>query len=324
MGKVLVIRGGAIGDFLLTLPAVKLLRDNLPDAWIEVLGYDAMVELARDAGIVHDGRSIEYAALARFFTPGAELDEGWVEYFASFDLIVSYLYDPDRFFLNNLLRCGVKEDNILQGVAKVVSDTEHAAIQLARAMESIALFLDRPAVDLDLEPAHGMAADRFLRDAGAPANFIALHPGSGSPKKNWPLDNWIELGAALRDANPDASLLLVSGEAETGNLAPLTSAWKRQNIPFSHANSLPLPVLSVLLRRASLFIGHDSGISHLAAASGPPCLLLFGPTEPGVWAPRNPKVTVLRAPDGNLNHLEADQVLETALTASTRSDDNGA
>ena len=150
MGKVLVIRGGAIGDFLLTLPAVKLLRDNLPDAWIEVLGYDAMVELARDAGIVHDGRSIEYAALARFFTPGAELDEGWVEYFASFDLIVSYLYDPDRFFLNNLLRCGVKEDNILQGVAKVVSDTEHAAIQLARAMESIALFLDRPAVDLDV------------------------------------------------------------------------------------------------------------------------------------------------------------------------------
>jgi heptosyltransferase-2 len=58
----------------------------------------------------------------------------------------------------------------------------------------------------------------------------------------------------------------------------------------------------------SFFIGHDSGISHIAAAAGARCLLLFGPTDPSIWAPANEKVTVLRAPEGKMGLLETETV----------------
>ena len=74
------------------------------------------------------------------------------------------------------------------------------------------------------------------------------------------------------------------------------------------AENLPLPHLAALLEN-SFFIGHDSGISHLAAAAGARCLLLFGRTDPPIWAPANEKVTVLRAPEGNLERLEVESVL---------------
>ena len=52
------------------------------------------------------------------------------------------------------------------------------------------------------------------------------------------------------------------------------------------ARNLPLPQLAALLEH-SIFVGHDSGISHLAAAVGANCILLFGPTNPDIWAPKN-------------------------------------
>jgi heptosyltransferase-2 len=65
----------------------------------------------------------------------------------------------------------------------------------------------------------------------------------------------------------------------------------------------------------TVFVGHDSGVSHLAAAAGAKCILLFGPTNPDVWAPRNENVQVLRAQSGNIRDLEIEQV-EAAVAAA--------
>jgi heptosyltransferase-2 len=86
--------------------------------------------------------------------------------------------------------------------------------------------------------------------------------------------------------------------------------WKDQDVRF--AKNLPLPHLAGVLEH-STFIGHDSGISHLAAAARANCILLFGPTDPNVWAPRNENVQVLRAPNGKVNDLEI-AVVQPALT----------
>ena len=120
---------------------------------------------------------------------------------------------------------------------------------------------------------------------------IAIHPGSGSAAKNWPDERWRELMARL-----DAPILLVLGEAERARwtapmLAPLSSP------PHHHremADCLPLPELAAALRRCRLFLGHDSGVSHLAAAVGRPGVLLFGPTDPAMWAPPGPGMRVIR------------------------------
>ena len=83
--RILVIRGGAIGDFILTLPALKLLRENFPNAHIEILGYKHIVALAEKRFYAKATRSIEYGPLSRFFARDAELPPDLVEYFGGFD-----------------------------------------------------------------------------------------------------------------------------------------------------------------------------------------------------------------------------------------------
>jgi len=232
----------------------------------------------------------------------------WADYFASFDLIVSYLYDPDGIFESNLRRCGVQ--NLICGPAKIVENAGHAARQLARPIQELGIkvvdFAERifPSID-DQEFARG-----FL--ASVPQPTIAIHPGSGSHEKNWPLENWIGLFSPdSRFANLER-LLVISGEADETQTDELEREWKNRGVRF--ARNLPLPRLAAVLERA-IFIGHDSGISHLAAAAGANSILLFGPTDPDVWAPRNENVRVLRPPSGKLSDLKT-QTVEEALAAA--------
>jgi heptosyltransferase-2 len=144
--------------------------------------------------------------------------------------------------------------------------------------------------------------------------ILAIHPGSGSETKNWPIENWIEFGSrngVFQSAIGEhgrlgkRSFLIVSGEADKTRCARLESEWKDGDVRF--AKNLPLPHLAAVLED-SIFVGHDSGISHLAAAAGARCILLFGPTDPDVWAPMNENVKVLRAPGGDLRRLDVDLV----------------
>jgi len=321
MNRILVIRGGAIGDFMLTLPALKALRDAWPRAHIEILGYKHIAVLAENRFYAQAVRSIEYGPLSSFFARKSELPAELANYLASFDLIVSYLYDPDRIFENNLRCCGV--ENLLCGPPKIVENAGHAAHQLARPIEEMGIRV----VDLT-EKVFPSIEDRqfasdFLRSLQQP--IVAIHPGSGNKEKNWPLENWIALFSGT-GGSPNAegkhgrtgkfpSLVVISGEADKSQTEQLEREWKGRDVRF--AKSLPLPHLAAVLER-SIFIGHDSGISHLAAAAGASCVLLFGPTDPNVWAPRNKNMQAIRAPNGRLSDLQVGRV-EAAVAAALRS-----
>jgi heptosyltransferase-3 len=300
--RLLVIRGGAIGDFILTLPAIKLLREAFPDAHLEILGYKHIIALAEGRFYADAIRSIEYGPMAGFFVPRSELADDLSEYFAGFQQVVSYLFDPDGFFEANVRRAGVK--NYLRAYAKI-DDSEHAARQLARPLQSMALFLeDHGATIYPTAEDRAFAADFLTKARG---RLIAIHPGSGSPKKNWPIENWQELGTHLLDNG--AELVLIGGEADTNALETLREAWRGR--PVHPARDLALPHLAAVLEKCALFVGHDSGISHLAAAVGARCVVLFGATDPAIWAPGNSAVTVIEAPKGNLRKLTVEAVQET-------------
>src|SRR5438445_6252005 len=117
MNRILIIRGGAIGDFILTLPGLKALREAYPNAAIEILGYKHIAALAENRFYADAVRSIEYGPLAGFFAKDAELDPDLREYFRSFDLVISYLFDPDGIFEANLRKCGA--GRIRSGPAKI-------------------------------------------------------------------------------------------------------------------------------------------------------------------------------------------------------------
>ena len=293
MSRILVIRGGAIGDFILTLPALKLLRDAFPDARIEILGYKHIIALAEMGGYADATRSIEYGPLASFFARDGELSPELVEYFGSFREVVSYLFDPDGIFAANLKRTGVR--NLITGSPKI-TDEEHAARQLARPLERLALYLEDPAAILSLP-----GIEKVDRD------LIAIHPGSGSETKNWPLQKWTDLAQQLLRPNDSRKILLVGGEADGARLAALRTALPNERVEL--AENLPLPELARRLRNCRVFLGHDSGISHLAAAVGTPSLLLFGPTDPAIWAPVNPQVRLLCSPSLTMDGIEISDVL---------------
>jgi heptosyltransferase-3 len=299
MNRILVIRGGAIGDFVLTLPAIKLLRDRFPKAHIEILGYKHIAVLAEKRFYADATRSIESGPLAKFFAKNSELPSELVDYFASFDLIVSYLFDPDGIFEANLRRCRIK--TFVAGPSKL-DNSEHAAFQLARPLAALDLHLHDPGARL-----YPSEADRALADSlrgGLAKGNVALHPGSGSETKNWAVENWNRLGDFLLSAGHD--LLIIAGEADEERVRALESAWISKPVRF--VKNPPLPQLAALLE-GSFFIGHDSGISHIAAAAGARCILLFGWTDPAIWAPANENVTVLRAPEGKMRLLDVETVI---------------
>ncbi|MGO8679119.1 MAG: glycosyltransferase family 9 protein [Limisphaerales bacterium] len=291
-GKILVIRGGAIGDFILTLPAIAALRRQFPRAWLEVLGYPHIVQLAVAGSLVNRVQFIEARPLAGFFARHGDLEPDMRDYFSEFDLIISYLYDPDDIFRTNVGRCTAAP--FIAGPHRPDEKTGlHAAKVYLQPLERLAIF--------DADPVPRLS----LRNPPATLSCLALMPGSGSPSKNWPESHWADLLQLLINDTP-MDLLLVGGEAEAERLQRLAAALPPAR--FRLAQSLPLPELGGLLQSCAAYIGHDSGISHLAAALGVPGIVLWGDTVAEVWRPPSPKVAVLRHPDG-LNRLPAGDVL---------------
>lgn len=108
-------------------------------------------------------------------------------------------------------------------------------------------------------------------------DFVVIHPFSGSPRKNWPLENFRVLAEELGKSSP---VYWCRGAQDP----PLPTAVEIDDVY----------ELACWLARARLYVGNDSGVTHLAAAVGTPVLALFGPSDPDVWAPRGPRVEIGR------------------------------
>lgn len=278
-GKILVIRGGAIGDFILTLPALAALRRQFPQVYLEVLGYPHIAQLALAGGLVDRVQPIEARALAGFFARNGELAENLCNYFSGFDIILSYLYDPDEIFKTNVARC--RRGQFIAGPHRPdEKERTHATEVFLKPLERLAIFDADPVPRLVLDP----------RPSSRVAQ-LALHPGSGSERKNWPEARWVALIVQLLNST-GFRLLLVGGEAEGERLQRLAAALPPARC--SVAKSLQLAELAVRLRSCAGFVGHDSGITHLASALGVPTLALWADSVEEVWRPQGERLTIVR------------------------------
>jgi len=280
--KILVIRGGAIGDSILTLPVLAALRRRFPQHRLEILGYPSVAALAVAGGLADDVSAIESPRFTGFFVPnGSWADEvaGW---FAEFETIISYLYDPQGTFQSNVARCSASR--FIAGPHRPDETLEvHAAEQLLRPLQRLGIRNASPRPRLPF-PAVPSASPR-----------LAVHPGSGSERKNWPEANWAELLKRLADKTA-CEILLIGGEAEGDRCVRLAAALPAGRVTV--AQNLPLLELAFLMQDCSAFIGHDSGITHLAAALDLPGLVLWGESVLTVWRPQSPRLKILRDPGG--------------------------
>jgi hypothetical protein len=250
----LLIRPGAIGDFIVSLPALECLKTG----YLEVWAATANVPLARFADRARSIPSTGLDLLGITEPPARLLDD-----LRRFDSIVSWYGANRPDFREVVHRLGLP-------------------------------FTFFPALPRDGGGMH--ACDFYLQQArtlcecasdGVPriqcdvtrGDYAVIHPFSGSLKKNWPLAKFQALARRLERLMP---VRWCSGPEDP----PLDG--------LSAVRIDDLYRLACWLAQARLYIGNDSGITHLAAAAGAPVLALFGPTDPEVWAPRGQNVRVAR------------------------------
>lgn len=279
--RLLVLRGGAIGDFVMTLPALNALRDRWPGAHIEVLGYTHIADLAVAGGIVNRVMSLDKASVARLFVPEEALPSDLLGYLRGFDVAISYLYDPDESVRASLIKAGVRD--VVCGCPQVRD--ENAALHLFRPLASLAIYPEGiPYPVLRLGPERVAAGRERLRPFGP--RVVALHPGSGSPLKNWPLAGYLDVAARVRELGYAA--LFICGEADE----EIRRALARDGV----AAILPacsLVELAGVLAACHGYAGNDSGVTHIAAAVGVPTVAIFGPSSQELWGSRAPNVRIL-------------------------------
>jgi hypothetical protein len=213
---------------------------------------------------------IESRPLAGFFGRDGDLDFELSQYFASVHLLVSYLYDPDFIFQTNVARVSRTQFVIAPHRPDEASPL-HVTRQLLKPLEQLAIF------DPDPQPRIAVGA---MPSVSSP--WLAIHPGSGSAQKNWPEPAWAALLHQIIRAT-DVNLCLVGGEAEGERLERFAAALPPERVELFR--SRPLTELARRLAECVGFVGHDSGVAHLAAAVGLPGLVLWGPSNAAVWHP---------------------------------------
>lgn len=290
---ILCVRVGGLGDLLAALPSLRLMRGARPGERLVLLGRTGYGGLLRDAGVVDevvDAGGAEFAPLlaARGAALGPDAVPGPARaLLEKYSCVFAWMNNPER---------GRGLDALLAAAGTprfVVSLAAERGRDAAEGKSAARFFFDRTAEHLARTAPHPPASaapgfDDCARLSGPAAGpetkerFAVIHPGSGALEKCWPLDRFLEVARRLSARGVPGGIVL--GEAEERLAARLRD---RADIPagWTAMDRPPLPVLSYLLGRASLYLGNDSGVTHLAAARGAPVLALFLEKNLPVWTP---------------------------------------
>ncbi len=274
LGNVLVIRGGAVGDFVLTLPVLRALRRSSDR--LAVLGPPAMGPLAVADGLADEWKSLEAREWANWFVAKGACDSSTTSWLADFDIVISYLHDPDGVFERNLRN--IKPLCYLSGEHKPLG--KHMTKTLAAPLEKLDVMLRDEPFRLEVIP----------EELPWSGNWLAVHPGSGSERKNWAEENWRKLFARINEET-DWDILLIGGEAEDGRIDRLAADLPSTRV--AKADEWPLVRLAGALANCTLFAGVDSGIRHLAEAVGLSGVALWGQSNVREWGPRDERWEIL-------------------------------
>lgn len=286
MKRILVLRGGALGDFLVTLPALQALRRRWPDAQIDLVGNARAASLGVEAGLLNAVESQDRGGWHTLYA-GSPVP-ALANRLSGYDIIINYWPDPTGDLARQLPRHHGQQFI----TASAHPSCAPAARHYLQALAPLGVG-DPPLVCL-------------LRQHRPFAGRLAIHAGSGSQGKNWPVDHWSKLLAWLPTIGIE-DIHVIRGEAEPPDtLQGVAETW----------DNLPLTQLADELSCCAWFLGHDSGVSHLAAACGCAGLLLFGPTDPAIWAPPASKLRVLRTipPMSNLTVGQVQQELRAVFS----------
>ena len=268
--RILAVHTGAIGDFVTALPALQRLAAA---GELTVMGHAGRIALAPYA--IDEVHTLDIES-TDFHTAFSEPSETLRKAVAGFDAALVWFRDEDGALARGLRAAGVERVCAMPGVP-LDGWTEHA-------MDYYHACVDRFFSDTgtDESATERTVCPKLRPPVEAKSGEVLIHPGSGSPKKNWPLENFWELAARLEGSGLPVRWLV--GPAEEGWAFPAGA---------EVITETDLVRLATRMAAARLFIGNDSGMAHLAAACGCPTVAVFQASDPEVWMPRGERVEVV-------------------------------
>lgn len=254
----LVVHTGGIGDFILCGPALAALAE---EGRVELAGNRDRCALGIAMGVARSAHGLDQVDFHTVFTrPSARL----ADFLSSFSRAVVWMRDEDGAIARGFRACGVKDVRCFPGLPPA-DWTRHASEYYTACIGVPCRGMPRIAVPVQ------------------PAPEIIVHPGSGAARKNWPPANFEAVLAAPPLRTREAGWCV--GPAEEGiHLPPGHAVVRRES----------LLELAGVLAGTRLYLGNDSGITHLAALAGARVVAVFGPTDPAIWAPAGPCVQTVR------------------------------
>ena len=287
--KILVLHPGALGDIILSLPALGLLRDHFSSAQITLAAnLDFSTPICN--GYVDKLVSLSTLPLHRLYSPD-RLTATDLFFWKSYDHVLSWTGSGDQQFSRNLTAANAESriarwkpgPDDMRHVSQIFVDSLRPWVPVQAAV---------PFPEIRLTGEDLLGGQEWLGEKGwiGGEPLVALHPGAGSPAKCWSNDRFQELACEIT-RSLTRNLVIVGGPAEPGLAYQIGP--KAASVSVRYAENLPLGALAGSLARCRAFVGNDSGISHLAAALGVPSVVLFGPTSPVHWAPRGKHVRIL-------------------------------
>lgn len=287
--KILLLHPGGLGDVILSLPAVALLRDKFPSARLTVAGnLDHLVPVLD--GYAERVVSLSTVPLHNLYADTA-LPDSDMRFWRSFDQIISWTGSGDPGFVQKMK--AICPDACIASWKPQRQETRHVSQLFIDSLGS-AIALGRNAIHTPIRLSRELSAQglHWLSEQAWRAEdpLVALHPGAGSIIKRWPLARFISL--ARHFTHPERKrLLIIEGPAERELAAQIKCELPQAGL--MTAICLSLDKLAAIISNSALFIGNDSGMAHLAAGLGIHSIVLFGPTIPRHWAPLGSHVRVL-------------------------------
>jgi len=291
--NVLIFHSGALGDFVQTWPLGLALGRLYPQSRV-------IYVTQRQKGLLAEKvLRLEFADVEagwhHLFGEPARLPEICRSRLASAHSIFTFLAKPG--------------DAWMRAVASIAPGAQILAIDAGPWHHVLESTRPLPAVRAAMSQILASIADRGI---GVPmpgeSGPIAIHPGSGSPDKCWPIDSFVTLVHQLNDMGHHCRILL--GEVE---LERWPAEWIHR-LQSAAETVHPATYVDLLreLSACSAFVGNDSGPGHLAGIIGLPSVILFGPTDPAIWKPLGPRVRTIRCQP--LDSLSPDRVIQDLLS----------
>ena len=287
--SVLVIHPGGLGDVLLSLQAMVCLRNRHPTDQIVLLAGSNVGSLLHVCGVVDRTLTTESDDLASLMSGSEQLSSALRQLLRRCKLVVGWLKDHDGSVRATLQQLGIPRIILEPPVPQ-------------RGVHQSKRFLDmlKDEHSYHALPAH-LVIPETMRQEGVTVlrtmgieeghDFVLCHPGSGSVHKCVRPETMV--GVALNFQQRGVMPILVSGPADERAVERVRDLGLR-DVPVIRRQRLT--AVAGILAQARLFVGHDSGLTHLAGALQIPTVAIFGPTDLHQWAPQGDHVSVVTGP----------------------------